>query len=713
MLRYPTAFGKHQFTAAELMEFIGITGKTFFSEVNNGLITPTTQKVGSVSKKFYDWEDHAKLANRFKDRVQKPKRKMKTFGNLKGGVGKTSISLNVATQAATFGLKVLFLDLDAQWNSTLSLGINGQDKNLKTVFHWLKGAKFDDVVLRITPNFHFIPSNLRLNKAERYLRQKNNGQQQLRMLLAEVEGDYDLIIMDTNPALTFLSINAFLAADEICVVAETETFSVQGMASMFEVLDELAYDYRGSNWKPGLRIIPNIYDVRESSCQTAIGALRKGFDDYLANTVIRKTSDFKDAQNNSLPVFFNKKRSNATQDIVSFTRELLNDSKVLQYEIPDDYIPVKEEDINYLSPAAIEASTPFGKYRFSAVDLMKAIGISKPTFHSLLKSGLIAPKTAKVGKVNKKVYDWNDLYILADRFKDRIVKPNRKRKVFGNLKGGVGKTSIAVNVAAAAALNGLKVLFIDLDPQWNSTLALGINPQDKHLRTAFHLFKGAKLEDVVLQLTPKFHLIPSTLRLNRAESYLRERNNGQLLLKNLLDKIEDQYDLIIMDTNPALTFLSINAFLAADEVCVVAETETFSVSGMASMFEVLDELLFDFQKSVSNPGLRIIPNIFAESESSCQTAIGALTEGFGDFLASTIVRKSADFKDAQNNALPVFFNKKNSNATQDISLLTNELLSDAESPIYEIPEGYAPPEDEDEHDFNSSRRARIEEVAHG
>jgi chromosome partitioning protein len=218
------------------------------------------------------------------------------------------------------------IDADPQWNTSLVFGINSEAENPKTLYDLFKGDKFSEVLINISPTLDLIPSSLRLSRAEMLLRQKNNGQMRLSMLLSSVKHLYDLIVIDTNPSLLFLNINAFLAADELCIVSETELFSVSGMTSMFEVIDELAADY--PDFRPGIRIIPNVFDIRESSCQMAIGALRQHYSEFITNTVIRKSADFKEAQNAALAIFLYKKKSHATQDMEALAKELLQDKDV-------------------------------------------------------------------------------------------------------------------------------------------------------------------------------------------------------------------------------------------------------------------------------------------------------------------------------------------------------------------------------------------------
>lgn len=324
-----------------------------------------------------------------------------------------------------------------------------------------------------------------------------------------------------------------------------------------------------------------------------------------------------------------------------------------------------------------QIETTFGGYQFSGVELMEIVNISKPTFSALQKQGFIAAKNTRPNAARLKLYGWDDLKIITDRYKDRLPKqPDLRVKTFTNLKGGVGKTTISTQYAMKSATMGVKTLFIDMDPQGNSTLALGVIGADEQELPTFHqIVTGeASYEDAVIEITPTLHLIPAYLKMNKAELFLRSRGNGQMKLKLWLEKIKGSYDQVVIDTNAALTFLSINAILAADELCVAVETELFSVNGMNDIFEVMLELRADYPDF--NPAIRIIPNKYESSEKTCQSNLGILRENFEQFVTKTTVRRAADFKNAQNESQAVGLHNRKSNAAKDIDALTHELLND-------------------------------------
>jgi len=324
-----------------------------------------------------------------------------------------------------------------------------------------------------------------------------------------------------------------------------------------------------------------------------------------------------------------------------------------------------------------QLETSFGAYKFSGTELMEIVSISKPTFSDLQKKGVIQAKGTKPNTTHRKLYDWTDLINLQRRYAERLPRPSkRKVRTFTNLKGGVGKTTTSTQFAMEATRQGQRVLFIDMDPQGNSTIALGvIGAEPLALPTMLSIFKGeATFEDTLLEITPNLHLIPSYLALSKGELFLRQKNNGQMKLKLWLDKLKHSYDIVIIDTNAALTYLSINAILAADELDVAVETELFSVNGMNDILEVMQELHADYPDF--NPTVRIIPNKYDAGEKTCQASLGVLRDSYEGFVTSTVLRRTADYKNAQGEGLAVCMQDRKSNATRDIEALTKELLDD-------------------------------------
>ena len=148
-----------------------------------------------------------------------------------------------------------------------------------------------------------------------------------------------------------------------------------------------------------------------------------------------------------------------------------------------------------------------------------------------------------------------------------------------NHKGGVGKTTSAINIGAALNNLGKKVLLIDLDPQANLTQSLGLTNQQ---RTIYGALKGEyKLEPI--SILKGFDIVPSTLDLSGAEIELSSEAGREFILKELIDEVRTKYDFVIIDSPPSLGLLTINAFTAADEIIIPLQAQFLAMQGLAKL----------------------------------------------------------------------------------------------------------------------------------
>lgn len=251
------------------------------------------------------------------------KKKIHLFYNFKGGTGKTSISYNVACGLVMLGFKVLLIDLDPQGHLT-SMFKDGE--RLKTMYDVLiQGKNIKEVRSNIMDGLDIIPSNLTMTKIETPLMQKNKREELLARAINEIKDEYDYVIIDSNPAISNVNVNALYYADLITIVTETQPLSLSGLQIL---TDELENIFRELHKKLSYKILANKYDIKTATAQEIMGILRMDYKDFLYNTVIRKAEDINISTKLRNPVLsFAKPTSAAFEDILEFTKEFIEESR--------------------------------------------------------------------------------------------------------------------------------------------------------------------------------------------------------------------------------------------------------------------------------------------------------------------------------------------------------------------------------------------------
>jgi len=202
-----------------------------------------------------------------------------------------------------------------------------------------------------------------------------------------------------------------------------------------------------------------------------------------------------------------------------------------------------------------------------------------------------------------------------------------------NQKGGVGKTTTAVNLAAGLAEEGKRTLLIDADPQANATTNLGV-ARNAYEFNIYHVFIGIKKISEVTMKTPvkKLELIPSNIGLVGIEKefYGHKRKDRELVLRKALDEVSDRYDYIIIDSPPALGPITINTLSASDSVIIPIQCEFFALEGLAQLLNTITLL-----RKTINPRLKIkgfLPTMYSGQNNLSKQVLADLEHHFGDKL---------------------------------------------------------------------------------
>jgi chromosome partitioning protein len=213
-----------------------------------------------------------------------------------------------------------------------------------------------------------------------------------------------------------------------------------------------------------------------------------------------------------------------------------------------------------------------------------------------------------------------------------------------NQKGGVGKTTTAVNLAAALARAPQRVLLVDLDAQGNATMGSGVDKREVENSTCDVLLQEVDARQAIVTTPEGFDLMPGNIDLTAAEIQLMESNGRELRLKAALEPLRGDYDFIVIDCPPALSLLTLNALTAADSVLVPMQCEYYALEGLSALVETIDAL-----KTRLNPALEIegvLRTMFDVRNNLANAVSAELTQHFGDRVFRTIVPRNVRLAEA-------------------------------------------------------------------
>ncbi|MGI6166636.1 MAG: ParA family protein [Eubacteriales bacterium] len=245
---------------------------------------------------------------------------------------------------------------------------------------------------------------------------------------------------------------------------------------------------------------------------------------------------------------------------------------------------------------------------------------------------------------------------------------------FANQKGGVGKTTSAVNVAASLGILGYNVLLVDLDPQGNSTSGVGISKKSLRFSVQDLLVGGADIHDVIVKT--KYHnlsVVPSIISLAGVEFQLFDEEDSHIELKNALLNVKDDFDYIIIDCPPSLGMLTINALSASDGVIIPMQCEFYALEGLSQLMITVSRI-----KNLYNSKLTVIGILVTMHNKRLLLSMQVLAElnkHYKDKLFKTTISRNVKLSEAPGFGMPVYYHDKSSKGATEYLEVAKELAT--------------------------------------
>lgn len=249
-----------------------------------------------------------------------------------------------------------------------------------------------------------------------------------------------------------------------------------------------------------------------------------------------------------------------------------------------------------------------------------------------------------------------------------------------NAKGGVGKTTTAVNLGAYLAFLGKRTLLVDLDPQGNASSALGHNPLNVE-QSVYHGILGEAEAHSLLKpsIIYNFHLIPAAPHLAGALIELVNMEEREFLLRKFLHRVRHEYDYVIIDLSPSLTLLTVNALMAADEILIPVQAEYYSLEGLGQLLQTIGLIQENLNHPVKIAGA--VLTMIDRKENLGREVAKNLRENFPHYVYQTEVPRSIHLAEAPSFSVPILLHRPDSPGAAAYRRLAEEVIRQEMPPV--------------------------------
>lgn len=245
---------------------------------------------------------------------------------------------------------------------------------------------------------------------------------------------------------------------------------------------------------------------------------------------------------------------------------------------------------------------------------------------------------------------------------------------FSNQKGGVGKTTSAVNVAASLGVLGYKVLLIDLDPQGNATSGVGISKKNLKYSINDVLLGEATAEDAMIE-TPynNLSIIPANIALAAAEYNLYQESGAESIMKDALVNAKETFDYIIIDCPPSLSMLTVNAMVASDGIVIPMQCEFYALEGLSQLTVTINRIKANYNSNLNITGILI--TMYNSRLLLSLQVINELNKHYSDKLFTSKISRGVKVSEAPGFGMPVYYHDKRSKGSNEYLAVAKELAS--------------------------------------